>query len=74
MVGFNRRFSPHCKKIKSLLTDKSKNFVFTFSFFGLFRRHWIQDMVVEGGFFVNVPFIDLLRFLADSPIISFDRT
>ena len=75
MVGFNRRFSPHCKKIKSLLAEEvnPKSFVFTVNAGFIPSDHWIQDMEVGGGRITGecCHFIDLLD-LADSPII-FDK-
>jgi predicted dehydrogenase/threonine dehydrogenase-like Zn-dependent dehydrogenase len=75
MVGFNRRFAPQVVKIKSLLaaTPGSKAFVMTVNAGAIPAQHWTQDRTVGGGRLVGegCHFIDLLRFLAGSPIESF---
>lgn len=77
MVGFNRRFSPHCKKIKSLLAKEPhpKSFIFTVNAGFIPSNHWIQDKELGGGRIIGecCHFIDLIRHLADSPITSFDK-
>jgi predicted dehydrogenase len=74
MVGFNRRFAPQVQKIKALLTGVSgpKSFVMTVNAGSLPASHWTQDRAVGGGRIVGEAchFIDLLRFLAGSPIVS----
>jgi predicted dehydrogenase/threonine dehydrogenase-like Zn-dependent dehydrogenase len=74
MVGFNRRFAPHVQKIKSLLLGVSgpKAFVMTVNAGSIPPEHWTQDLAVGGGRIIGEAchFIDLLRFLADSPIAS----
>ena len=77
MVGFNRRFSPHLQKIKSLLTEVSgpKSFVMTVNAGEIPSDHWVQDTKIGGGRIIGegCHFIDLLRFLADCPIITRSR-
>ena len=72
MVGFNRRFSPHAVKIKSLLAGaiEPKVFVMTVNAGAIPSSHWTQDPEVGGGRIVGegCHFVDLLRFLAGSPI------
>jgi predicted dehydrogenase len=72
MVGFNRRFSPHAAKIKSLLagTIEPKVFVMTVNAGAIPASHWTQDPEVGGGRIIGegCHFVDLLRFLAGSPI------
>ena len=74
MVGFNRRFSPQVKKIQSLLKGVSepKSFVMTVNAGAIPFDHWTQDKAVGGGRIIGegCHFIDLLRFLAESPIVS----
>lgn len=74
MVGFNRRFSPHVKKMKSLLEaiHEPKSFIMTVNAGVIPLEHWTQDPAVGGGRMIGEAchFIDLLRFLADSPILS----
>jgi predicted dehydrogenase/threonine dehydrogenase-like Zn-dependent dehydrogenase len=75
MVGFNRRFAPQVVKVKSLLdaTPGPKAFVMTVNAGAIPAQHWTQDRAVGGGRLVGegCHFIDLLRFLADAPIESF---
>jgi predicted dehydrogenase/threonine dehydrogenase-like Zn-dependent dehydrogenase len=72
MVGFNRRFAPHIAKIEQLLqaVRGPKSFVMTVNAGSVPRNHWTQDPEVGGGRLIGEAchFIDLLRFLADSPI------
>lgn len=72
MVGFNRRFSPHAAKVKSLLagTVEPKVFVMTVNAGTISASHWTQDPNVGGGRIIGegCHFVDLLRFLAGSPI------
>jgi len=74
MVGFNRRFSPQVQKIKILLTGvrEPKSFVMTVNAGSIPAEHWTQDTEVGGGRIIGEAchFIDLLRFLADAPIMS----
>jgi predicted dehydrogenase/threonine dehydrogenase-like Zn-dependent dehydrogenase len=73
-VGFNRRFAPHIMKIRELLggINHPKCFVMTVNAGFIPADHWIQDPVIGGGRIVGEAchFVDLLRFLAQSPIIS----
>ena len=74
MVGFNRRFAPQIKKIKSLLESmkEPKAFVMTVNAGAIPAEHWTQDPAVGGGRILGEAchFIDLLRFLAAAPIVS----
>lgn len=77
MVGFNRRFAPQVQKIKTLLTGVNgpKAFVMTVNAGAISSDHWTQDSEVGGGRVIGEAchFIDLLRFLAGSPIASYSR-
>jgi len=74
MLGFNRRFSPQVKKIKSLLNGvkEPKSFILTINAGAIPPDHWTQDLRVGGGRIIGegCHFIDLLRYLAGSHIIS----
>jgi predicted dehydrogenase/threonine dehydrogenase-like Zn-dependent dehydrogenase len=74
MLGFNRRFSPHVKKIAELLTPlhAPKNMVMTVNAGFIPKDHWTQDADVGGGRLLGEAchFVDLLRFLAGSTIID----
>jgi predicted dehydrogenase len=72
MVGFNRRFAPHAAKIHSLLAGsiEPKVFVMTVNAGAIPVTHWTQNPLVGGGRIIGegCHFVDLLRFLAGSPI------
>jgi predicted dehydrogenase/threonine dehydrogenase-like Zn-dependent dehydrogenase len=74
MLGFNRRFSPHVQKMKALLEPvaEPKSFVMTMNAGAIPADHWTQDANVGGGRIIGEAchFIDLMRFLAGSNIIS----
>lgn len=74
MVGFNRRFAPQVQKMKALLQGISepKSFIMTMNAGAIPENHWTQDQAVGGGRIIGEAchFIDLMRFLADSPIVS----
>lgn len=78
MVGFNRRFAPQVRKMKALLSEVTtpKSFVMTVNAGAISADHWTQDAAVGGGRIVGevCHFVDLLRFLAGSPIVSHVRT
>ena len=72
MVGFNRRFAPHVRKMKALLEGVAgpKSFAMTVNAGAIPADHWTQDPGVGGGRIVGEAchFIDLLRFLAGAAI------
>jgi predicted dehydrogenase/threonine dehydrogenase-like Zn-dependent dehydrogenase len=74
MVGFNRRFSPHARRMKTLLDSvaEPKCFVMTVNAGAIPPEHWTQDREAGGGRLVGEAchFIDLLRFLAGAAITS----
>jgi predicted dehydrogenase len=74
MVGFNRRFSPQIVRIKELLasTRGPKAFVYTVNAGAVAANHWTLDPESGGGRIVGEAchFLDLLRFLADAPIVD----
>ncbi len=78
MVGFNRQFSPQVKKIKSLLNgvNEPKSFIMTVNAGAIPPDHWTQDKQIGGGRIIGegCHFIDLLRHLAGSPIVSVQTT
>ena len=78
MVGFNRRFSPHVVKLKSMLdtVHEPKSFVVTVNAGRIPAEHWTQDPEVGGGRLIGEAchFIDLLRFLAGHPIAAIRAT
>lgn len=74
MVGFNRRFAPQVQKMKALLAPvkEPKSFIMTMNAGAIPANHWTQDIAVGGGRIIGEAchFIDLMRFLAGSPIVS----
>lgn len=74
MVGFNRRFSPQVQKMKALLqaVKEPKSFIMTMNAGAIPANHWTQDNTVGGGRIIGEAchFIDLMRFLAGSEIVS----
>ncbi len=78
MVGFNRRFAPQIVKMKALLdaNPAPKSFVMTVNAGDIPPDHWTQDPVQGGGRIIGegCHFIDLLRFLAASPISGIRAT
>lgn len=74
MVGFNRRFAPQVQKMKTLLASvtEPKSFIMTINAGAIPASHWTQDALVGGGRIIGEAchFIDLMRFLAGSPVVS----
>lgn len=74
MVGFNRRFAPQVQKMKTLLdtVKEPKSFIMTMNAGAIPADHWTQDNAVGGGRIIGEAchFIDLMRFLAGSKIVS----
>jgi len=74
MVGFNRRFAPHVVRMKALLEPvrDPKTFVMMVNAGAVPPEHWTRDADSGGGRIVGEAchFIDLLRFLAGSPIVG----
>ncbi|MGB6184578.1 bi-domain-containing oxidoreductase [Sphingopyxis granuli] len=74
MVGFNRRFAPLVSRMKSLVGQvaEPKAFVMVMNAGAIPASHWTQDPQLGGGRIVGEAchHIDLMRFLAGSPIVS----
>src|SRR5699024_927949 len=74
MVGFNRRFAPQVQKMKALLdtVHEPKSFIMTMNAGAIPADHWTQNNEVGGGRIIGEAchFIDLMRFLAGSEIVS----
>lgn len=74
MVGFNRRFSPQIQKMKILLdtVHEPKSFIMTVNAGAIPVDHWTQNNEVGGGRIVGEAchFIDLMRFFAESEVVS----
>jgi predicted dehydrogenase/threonine dehydrogenase-like Zn-dependent dehydrogenase len=76
MVGFNRRFSPLAVKMCTLLAERSHplSMIYTVNAGAIPADHWTQDPQTGGGRIIGegCHFIDLLRYLADQPIIGLE--
>lgn len=74
MVGFNRRFAPQVQTMQRLLgtVREPKSFVMVMNAGAIPADHWTQDPAVGGGRIIGEAchYIDLMRFLADAPIVS----
>lgn len=74
MLGFNRRFAPQIVRMKTLLDSvrQPMSFAMMMNAGAIPADHWTQDREVGGGRIIGEAchFIDLMRFLADSPIVS----
>ncbi|GAB3027589.1 bi-domain-containing oxidoreductase [Spirosoma pulveris] len=77
MVGFNRRFSPYAQKMKALLGGEHTgtipmNIVMTVNSGFIPANAWEHDRDSGGGRILGEAchFVDLIRFLAGSPIVS----
>ena len=72
MIGFNRRFSPHIQKIKSLVGDAPMNIVATMNAGNIPPDVWVHDMLIGGGRIVGEAchYLDLMIFLSGSKIKS----
>ena len=72
-VGFNRRFSPHAVKVKSLIdANAPKNMIATMNAGHIPADVWVHDLQVGGGRIVGEAchFIDLLQYFSDSPVAA----
>ena len=74
MVGFNRRFAPMTGQLKSFLSPISEPLAlhYRINAGALPPDHWINDPEQGGGRILGevCHFVDLLRFLAASPIVE----
>ena len=70
MVGFNRRYSPHTKKIKSLVGNLPMNIVATMNAGNIPLDVWVHDMAIGGGRIIGEAchYLDLMVFLSGSKI------
>ena len=78
MVGFNRRFSPHIKKMKDLLdsTNEPKTIIMTMNAGNIPANHWVHDTHIGGGRIIGEAchYIDLMRYLIGFEITNADAT
>jgi predicted dehydrogenase len=71
-VGFNRRFSPHSLKMKSLLDGSPINVIATMNAGAIQANVWVHDMLIGGGRIIGEAchFMDLITYLTGSKIKS----
>jgi predicted dehydrogenase/threonine dehydrogenase-like Zn-dependent dehydrogenase len=72
MIGFNRRFSPHTQKIKSLVGDAPMNVIATMNAGMIPPEVWVHDMQIGGGRIIGEAchYLDLIVYLTGSKIKS----
>jgi len=70
MIGFNRRFSPHIQKVKSLVGDSPMSVIATMNAGAIPPEVWVHDMQVGGGRIIGEAchYLDLMVFLTGSKI------
>ena len=69
-VGFNRRFSPHIEKIKSIVGNAQMNVVATMNAGFIPSNVWVHDMKIGGGRIIGEAchYIDLISYLTGSRV------
>ena len=69
-VGFNRRFSPHMEKIRSLVGNSQMNVVATMNAGFIPQNVWVHDMKTGGGRIIGEAchYIDLIAYLTGSRV------
>jgi predicted dehydrogenase/NADPH:quinone reductase-like Zn-dependent oxidoreductase len=72
MVGFNRRFAPHIRRVREFTSAEKGQLaaIYRVSAGRLDTQHWVHDLEQGGGRLIGEAchFLDTLSFLADSPI------
>jgi predicted dehydrogenase/threonine dehydrogenase-like Zn-dependent dehydrogenase len=71
-VGFNRRFSPHAVKVKSIIGSAPINVIATMNAGFIPDNVWIHDMNIGGGRIIGEAchFIDLITYFTGSKVIA----
>lgn len=73
-VGFNRRFSPHAVKMKSLLGDRpgTMNVIATMNAGYIPPEVWVHDLEAGGGRIIGEAchYVDLITFLTGSKVVE----
>ncbi len=74
LIGFNRRFAPHARKMRELLATvcAPKSVVITVNAGVVSPDHWSQNRIASGGRLIGegCHFLDLAKFLVGHPIVS----
>ena len=78
LVGFNRRFSPHAEKIRSLLASRNMPMCMSWLVNSGFisTDAWVQDRSIGGGRIIGegCHWIDFMRYVVGKPIVSVSAT
>ena len=71
-VGFNRRFSPHAIKIKSLIGSDQINVIATMNAGAIPADVWVHDLKIGGGRIIGEAchFIDLITYFTGSKVVT----
>ncbi|RYU90218.1 dehydrogenase [Mucilaginibacter terrigena] len=71
-VGFNRRFSPHSVKVKSIIGSAPINVIATMNAGFIPDNVWVHDMNVGGGRIIGEAchFIDLITYFTGSTVVA----
>jgi predicted dehydrogenase/threonine dehydrogenase-like Zn-dependent dehydrogenase len=71
-VGFNRRFSPHIQKMKTLLGNAQMQVIATMNAGHIPPEVWVQDLAVGGGRIIGEAchLIDLISYLTGGKVTS----
>lgn len=71
-VGFNRRFSPHSQKVKSLVGNSTMNVIATMNAGFIPKNVWVHDRQVGGGRIIGEAchFIDLITYFTGSRVVA----
>ncbi len=71
-VGFNRRFSPHAIKVKSLIGNSPVSVIATMNAGAIPANVWVHDMNVGGGRIIGEAchFIDLITYFTGSKVVA----
>lgn len=71
-VGFNRRFSPHAMRVKSLVGNAPINVIATMNAGTIAPDVWVHDMQIGGGRIIGEAchFIDLITYFTGSKVIA----
>jgi predicted dehydrogenase/threonine dehydrogenase-like Zn-dependent dehydrogenase len=74
MIGFNRRFSSHIRKVKDFLGKKTSGAVVTYrvNAGNIPKGHWVNDSDVGGGRIIGevCHFVDLIGFIVEAKPIK----
>lgn len=74
LVGFNRRFSPHAQKVRSLLSARSAPVTMSCLINAGYipADVWIQDMKIGGGRIIGegCHWLDLMAYIVGRPIVT----